>query len=120
MKVAHEEVRRHVHSVLAGTDHPFVLTTGKRVFEIRPRTYWNKGAAMTWIKEQLAPDAKILYLGDDKTDEDAFRVCPDGITVRVGRSDETVAALFLDRQSDVFALLGMARDPRVTDQLKPT
>jgi len=102
---AHEEVRRQVHSVLAGSDHPFVLTTGKRVFEIRPRTYWNKGAAMTWIREQVQPDAKIVYLGDDRTDEDAFRVCQDGISIRVGNSEETVAGYFLDSQSDVFRCL---------------
>lgn len=102
---AHEEVRRHVHNVLAGTDHPFVLTIGKRVFEIRPRTYWNKGAAMIWIKDQICPDAKILYVGDDRTDEDAFRVCPDGISIRVGRSEETIASYFLDSQADVFEFL---------------
>lgn len=101
----HEEVRRHVHSVLASTDHPFVLTTGKRVFEIRPRTYWNKGAAMSWIKEQIAPEANLLYVGDDRTDEDAFRVCPDGITIRVGQSEETVASYYLDYQTDIFDFL---------------
>lgn len=102
---AHEEVRRAVHGVLAGTDHPFVLTTGKRVYEIRPRTYWNKGAAMIWIREQVRPDARILYIGDDLTDEDAFRVCTDGITVRVGKSAETAAAYFLDAQTDVAVFL---------------
>lgn len=101
----HEEVRRLLHNVLAGTDHPFVLTTGKRVFEIRPRTYWNKGAAMQWIREQVRPDAKILYLGDDLTDEDAFRVCPDGVTVRVGASEDTLASYYLEAQTDVAAFL---------------
>ena len=101
----HEEVRRLIHAVLASTDHPFVLTTGKRVFEIRPRTYWNKGTAMNWIKEQIAPDARILYVGDDRTDEDAFRVCPDGVSIRVGPSPDTVASYFLDTQADVHALL---------------
>jgi trehalose-phosphatase len=100
-----DDVRRHVHSVLAGTDHPFVLTTGKCVFEIRPRTYWNKGAAITWIRDQIRPDAQILYLGDDRTDEDAFRVCTDGIAIRVEKSDETAAEFFLDSQTDVFDFL---------------
>jgi trehalose-phosphatase len=104
-EAAHEEVRHHVHNVLASTDHPFVLTTGKRVFEIRPRTYWNKGTAMTLIRKQLCPNSEVLYLGDDLTDEDAFRAFPKGITIRVGASDETAAAFFLDTQADVFDFL---------------
>jgi trehalose-phosphatase len=33
----------------------------------------------------------MIYLGDDFTDEDAFAALPDGITVKVGHAEETLA-----------------------------
>jgi trehalose 6-phosphate phosphatase len=103
---AQEEVRRLVHSVLANTDHPFLLVGGEKVFDIRPRTYWTKGSALEWIREQAGlKDAKILYIGDDATDEDAFRVCADGITIKVGFTKDTAATYHLDNQGEVPAFL---------------
>jgi trehalose-phosphatase len=88
----HEEVRRIVHGVLSSSSHPFQLTTGNRVYDIRPRTSWHRGAALTWIRDQLRkPEPLTVYLGDDATDEDAFAAFPDGITVRVGGTGETAA-----------------------------
>jgi trehalose 6-phosphate phosphatase len=49
---------------------------GKKVFEIRPRIDWNKGKAVLWLLEALDLDGREIlpfYLGDDVTDEDAFR-----------------------------------------------
>ncbi len=79
-----EQVRRIVHATLAGSDHPFQLSTGDKAFEICPRVYWNKGTAVAWVKEQVAkPDALVIYIGDDVTDEDAFAALPDAITIKV-------------------------------------
>jgi trehalose-phosphatase len=49
---------------------------GKKVFEILPRMDWDKGKAVLWLLEALElNDPRVLpcYLGDDLTDEDAFR-----------------------------------------------
>lgn len=51
-------------------------TSGKKVFEIRPKIDWDKGKAVEWILEYLNFDADKdfpIYIGDDTTDEDAFR-----------------------------------------------
>ncbi|MDH3948263.1 MAG: trehalose-phosphatase [Gammaproteobacteria bacterium] len=60
---------------------------GKKVFEIRPRIDWDKGKAVLWLLDALALDAdKVipLYIGDDVTDEDAFRALKErGIGIRV-------------------------------------
>jgi trehalose 6-phosphate phosphatase len=40
--------------------------------ELRVRG-WNKGIAVETILEESGPDAAVAYLGDDATDEDAFR-----------------------------------------------
>jgi trehalose 6-phosphate phosphatase len=49
---------------------------GKKVLEIRPRIDWDKGRAVLWLLEALHLDGEgvlPMYLGDDVTDEDAFR-----------------------------------------------
>lgn len=75
-------------------------TRGKQVRELRPDREWDKGRAVIWILRQMpgrGPDAAFpLYVGDDVTDEDAFRaLAGDGTTVRVGSPVESTAADYL-------------------------
>jgi alpha,alpha-trehalase len=54
-----------------------VSSSGKMVLELRPNVTWDKGAAVLWLLEALgldSPDVVPIFLGDDLTDEDAFRV----------------------------------------------
>jgi len=100
-----DDLRRIVHAVLAASNHPFQLTTGDKVYEVRPRVYWNKGTAVDWIRQQLdKPGALPIYVGDDTTDEDAFAALPDGITVKVG-AGETAAQYFLEDPAEVRKFL---------------
>ncbi|XP_027903513.1 trehalose-phosphate phosphatase A-like [Vigna unguiculata] len=54
------------------------LTHGRMVLEIRPVIDWDKGKAVTFLLESLGlsnnDDVLTIYIGDDKTDEDAFKV----------------------------------------------
>ena len=56
----------------------FHLTRGKKVMEIRPSIKWNKGDAVEYLLNTLgfakSSDVLPLYIGDDQTDEDAFKV----------------------------------------------
>ncbi|XP_047150652.1 probable trehalose-phosphate phosphatase C [Vigna umbellata] len=59
--------------------HPqFCLTEGKKVMEIRPSIKWNKGNAVEYFLDTLGlsscNDILPVYIGDDRTDEDAFKV----------------------------------------------
>ncbi|RDY12429.1 Trehalose-phosphate phosphatase A, partial [Mucuna pruriens] len=54
------------------------LTHGRKVLEVRPVIDWDKGKAVTFLLESLGlnncDDVLAIYVGDDRTDEDAFKV----------------------------------------------
>ncbi len=93
VQAAHwDEVEQTMRSIIA-QDHPdLVVTAGKMVWEVRPRVPWHKGAAVRWIREQLGlQQAMTFYLGDDRTDEDAFLAVGRHVTARVGPPQPTQA-----------------------------
>jgi trehalose-phosphatase len=102
-----EELRRTVHSALANASHPFLLReSGRLTYEVRPRAYWNKGSAVTWMLEHLGGERPLaIYVGDDNTDEDAFAVLSDGITVKVGEPSGTAAQYHVESPREVHEFL---------------
>jgi trehalose 6-phosphate phosphatase len=85
-------VEQAVLEAIAPAAGLFRLGTGKMLWEILPKTDWNKGAAVRWILDRVGGDGMVsIYFGDDRTDEDAFRALPDGLTFKVGRAEPTDA-----------------------------
>jgi len=84
---------------------------GKMVLDIRPPDSSDKGKAVKWLLEQWAGDGfdkevAAVYIGDDETDEDAFRVLPaPAITVRVGCCSNTTAAYYVNDVGEVLSVL---------------
>ena len=69
---------------------------GHCVFELLPDIAWNKGNAVHWIEgdatRRLGAPMRMVYLGDDRTDEHAFEAVGDrGVTVIVGRAPSAAA-----------------------------
>ena len=84
------------------------VSVAKSALELRPAVDWDKGRALTLIRSRLAPQAYPIYIGDDATDEDAFRAAQSagGASVFVGPADaETCARWRLDAPVDVTAAL---------------
>lgn len=82
----------------------FRITTGKKVLEIRPQSAWNKGDAVQRILEHQSKDVIPLYVGDDTTDEDAYRAIREsGISVSIGENPE--ADYYLNDQGEVGTFL---------------
>ncbi len=78
-QVADESVgqfEQAVNEVVAG--HPELRRmAGKKVYELLPDIDWDKGKAVVWLLETLGleqPEVLPIYIGDDRTDEDAFRM----------------------------------------------
>lgn len=83
--------------LLAGLLPPgWRLSGGKRIWEFRPADPWGKGEAIAFAARRLR--AGVIFIGDDETDEEAFRRLGRGaLTVKVGpgrtRARKRVAGL---------------------------
>ncbi|KAG4940162.1 hypothetical protein AAZX31_16G024000 [Glycine max] len=117
VKVLKENTRRIKGSMIE--DNTFCVTVHYRcvkneeVMEIRPTVNWDKGRALTYLLDTLGFDnfSNVLpmYLGDDRTDEDAFKVIRDigcGFPIVVSSiAKETEASYSLRDPADVLTFL---------------
>jgi alpha,alpha-trehalase len=71
---------------------------GKKIFEIQPDVSWDKGRAVLWLLQEFGldrPEVTPIYVGDDETDEDAFRVLAErGIGILVNEVPRPTAATY--------------------------
>ncbi|KAK1257955.1 putative trehalose-phosphate phosphatase 6 [Acorus gramineus] len=85
------------------------LTQGRKVLEIRPTIKWDKGKALEFLLESLGfadcNDVLPVYIGDDRTDEDAFKVLRErgqGLGILVSKiPKDTNASYSLQEPSEV-------------------
>lgn len=95
-----ERIRSIAHEVADGEDR-LRRSGGKKIVELRPDLDWDKGSAVRWILDLIAVGRPVraVYIGDDVTDEDAFRALPpSGLPVVVRGEDDdrpTVASYAL-------------------------
>jgi trehalose 6-phosphate phosphatase len=67
-------------------------SSGKEIFEIGPAIPWDKGRVISLLAEDTPEKWIAAYLGDDTTDETAFRALgEDGISVFIGDEGDTAA-----------------------------
>lgn len=92
--------------------HGMARFRGRCVTEFRPLLPWDKGRALRRILVRSGiPRAASIFIGDDQTDEDAFReISPAGISVRVGAAGTTSHASYCAHDpSDVQRFLAFIR-----------
>ncbi len=96
---------RRLISDLSSKEQISVLT-GKKVLEVMPHMNWDKGAAVSLIRGRVGTQLLPVYVGDDRTDETAFKeLMYQGITVRVGRNRNTLASYYLRNQKEIVLFL---------------
>lgn len=77
------------------------------IFNVRGRSGRTKGSAVH-LARQAAPRRMVaIYVGDDTTDEDAFRALPHGITIRVGKRAKSSARFCIRNRSEVDSILAV-------------
>lgn len=106
---AHHEMVRIAVASAAVLDPALQVTEGKMVLEVRPRVDWHKGRAVLYLLEHIGapPDAPVLYLGDDRTDEDAFAALAglgEGVVIADPPPVATAARSFLRNPVEVGRL----------------
>ncbi len=113
-----------VREVVAASDGKVQMKQGRKVFEVRPQVTWNKGHAVSYLMNgfRVGPrEAFALYLGDDKTDEDAFAKLAEqgsgvGVLVSTVVKRSTRARFSLRDPADVLRFLqhlaAWGEDPR--------
>jgi trehalose-phosphatase len=71
---------------------------GKKVYELLPRIEWDKGKAVMWLLEALGlerENVRPIYIGDDNTDEDAFRTIEKrGVGILVSEQPQPTTARY--------------------------
>lgn len=87
------------------------IKPGKMVFEISPPVEWDKGQVVLWLLARqrfILKNKEIfsIYMGDDVTDEDAFKALSNkGLTVFVGKPKTSYAAYYLEDTKEVIKFL---------------
>jgi trehalose 6-phosphate phosphatase len=87
-RAVQEQVVRLVRPALE--TRRLALCKGTAVVEVRPHVRWDKGEAVRWLAEHMRGERPatcplVIYIGDDETDEDAFRaVRREGLGIVVG------------------------------------
>jgi alpha,alpha-trehalose-phosphate synthase [UDP-forming]/trehalose-phosphatase len=90
------------------SSHPrFERLDGSALVEVRP-VRLRKSLAIPWVRELVGPEARLIALGDDLTDEDMFNVlgaADEGIQVGRGFESRTAARWQLPGTSSCLSFL---------------
>lgn len=93
------------------------IHSGKKVIEIRPPMVWHKGSIVQeFLRHNGQAKAVAIFIGDDVTDEDAFRtVGAKGVSIHVGKNRETAAQYHLNGVPDVYRFLTKIKEDKKHD-----
>lgn len=81
------------------------VVAGKYVFNLLAQDACHKGSALEQVMRTCGA-RNAIYVGDDVTDEDVFRLHRrDVLTVRIERSSDSAADFFLPQPADILWLL---------------
>lgn len=101
----------HETAIIYLVKNKIKVKPGKKVFEVRPPLQWDKGKVVLWLlarQEVLSKSEKIVpvYIGDDVTDEDAFKALKNrGLTIFVGLTNSSQAKYYVKDVKGVYDFL---------------
>lgn len=99
------DAEKHLSRLFANLLPDAHVIGGRCVFNLLPSASINKGLALQHVREASGTPG-VLYIGDDVTDEDVFRLHrEDLITVRVEQSADSAAQFHLSHRLEMTQLL---------------
>jgi trehalose 6-phosphate phosphatase len=99
------QAEKQLAALIAHLAPPPRVVAGKCVFNLVPPDAPDKGTALLHLMRATGA-ATAIYLGDDVTDEDVFRLArPEILSIRVEPSAHSAAEFCLHNRSDVATLL---------------
>jgi trehalose-phosphatase len=111
-----DKLNKIFHRIVNGlvTSDKIKITLSKKAYDIRPAVNWDKGKAIKLIAQKFEEGNRplMIFLGDDVTDYNGFRLVNEnaGISVYVGEeTTEPVAQYFLYSPKDVYHFLNMMK-----------
>jgi len=118
---ATEEVKQRFSRVVSGIQArgKVRVTSGKKVYEVRPEVNWDKGKAIHLLMKRYGKGGRLsgvlpVYLGDDLTDEDGFKFIEkygDGLSIFVGDNQQcSNARYYLASPDEVENFIGLLLD----------
>ncbi len=103
----HDEARAGLERLFAQLQPAPRVIPGKCIYSLLPDGRGDKGRAVQQLMRFTQRD-RALYVGDDVTDEDVFRLRDPGIfSVRVGRGADSAAPWFIDDHDGMATLLAL-------------
>ena len=81
------------------------MMPGEKVWELLPLQIDGKGAAVCDVLATMPARTLPIFVGDDTTDESAFQVLPDGVTIQVGEHRLTQARYRVRNPAEVRLFL---------------
>jgi len=108
-----DSVKKYIKDITAhyAANNLITVKEGKKVIEIHPPVKWNKGEVVLyliekWVAESAHSECIPIYVGDDVSDEDAFKEIKNfGLTVYIGNPTLTNAQYYLNNTDEVSKLL---------------
>ena len=91
--------------LVAPLQHTLRVLDGAMVWEVLPNEIRGKDGAVRDLLSELPHGTPAIYIGDDGTDESAFRALNGQITVRVGKTPGSHAKYYLRNPSEVIRFL---------------
>lgn len=93
-----QRCRRLMDDLMARAGQDFRLIPGKMVFEIAPQSHHKGQAIAAMMEREPFAGRRPVFVGDDVTDEDGFRIVNEmqGVSVRVGDDPGSAAECTLE------------------------
>lgn len=104
------DARQLLENITAARQGALRILRGDCVWEVLPRQIGGKGEAARRLWRSQSPTSLPVYVGNDGTDEGAYRALAEGLTAKVGAARSTHAHYLLKDTREVARFIERLRE----------